>query len=776
MDIQHYKDSWIQPKVEKAKEYFNQLFEDVREQSFVNTLTTDLEAWKQSHIRPSLLRKSRKDTNYQPYLKWLKYTGKLDEYLDRSISYIYMRDLGYSLADHGIQAKINRATNFVKNYVIDTSNHEPFRLSTLYRWAQKEGIESTFFWLIQKLKLVSKQLPEAMDKENAQRKLLKIIAGVLLQELDQLDEQSSADLRRNRLDQAVRLGYSYGLTYPFIDDLLDANILSKKEEEQFSSWIRTTLAKEKVAELKNWEGENGDLVRFVYKELKEAFEYIRMIQANLDEHHFFELSYLFFHAQELDRDKDIDHPNYTNDELYLPIILKSASSRMIVRSLIGMKDNETNQQRMFFYGIYNQLADDLADINQDQKSGAVSSYTYYLKYYQQRSDLVNPFELYWTVIYHLIHRVYDSDQKTCEIILNRAINGLKRLKIRMGEKAYTELMKILTQRMPEFNRFIQHLVQKADNVDFFDKLLRDHFVQNLRNQKQAKTDFFQTIKDIRNQINQLLPIKEGNGARESISHAANYSIEGAGKRLRPIVTWLMGVQVYHFQPSSIIPLIRSLEYMHTASLIFDDLPSQDNASYRRGRETLHEKYNTAIAELTGLFLTQKAYEEQASLNSFDPSTVLQLIQYSAQKTAEMCRGQAIDLAAKGKELTIEELNDMCFYKTGIGFEASLVMPSILAKASEEERSSLKKIAYHAGIAFQIKDDLLDVEGDLQLLGKPVGNDQQNNSSTFVTILGMDGAKKEMWNHYCEAVETIDRLPYETNFLRQLLDFFVNREY
>ncbi|PWU66940.1 polyprenyl synthetase family protein [Gracilibacillus dipsosauri] len=776
MDIQHYKDSWIQPKVEKAKEYFNQLFEDVREQSFVNTLTTDLEAWKQSHIRPSLLRKSRKDTNYQPYLKWLKYTGKLDEYLDRSISYIYMRDLGYSLADHGIQAKINRATNFVKNYVIDTSNHEPFRLSTLYRWAQKEGIESTFFWLIQKLKLVSKQLPEAMDKENAQRKLLKIIAGVLLQELDQLDEQSSADLRRNRLDQAVRLGYSYGLTYPFIDDLLDANILSKKEEEQFSSWIRTTLAKEKVAELKNWEGENGDLVRFVYKELKEAFEYIRMIQANLDEHHFFELSYLFFHAQELDRDKDIDHPNYTNDELYLPIILKSACSRMIVRSLIGMKDNETNQQRMFFYGIYNQLADDLADINQDQKSGAVSSYTYYLKYYQQRSDLVNPFELYWTVIYHLIHRVYDSDQKTCEIILNRAINGLKRLKIRMGEKAYTELMKILTQRMPEFNRFIQHLVQKADNVDFFDKLLRDHFVQNLRNQKQAKTDFFQTIKDIRNQINQLLPIKEGNGARESISHAANYSIEGAGKRLRPIVTWLMGVQVYHFQPSSIIPLIRSLEYMHTASLIFDDLPSQDNASYRRGRETLHEKYNTAIAELTGLFLTQKAYEEQASLNSFDPSTVLQLIQYSAQKTAEMCRGQAIDLAAKGKELTIEELNDMCFYKTGIGFEASLVMPSILAKASEEERSSLKKIAYHAGIAFQIKDDLLDVEGDLQLLGKPVGNDQQNNSSTFVTILGMDGAKKEMWNHYCEAVETIDRLPYETNFLRQLLDFFVNREY
>ena len=159
-------------------------------------------------------------------------------------------------------------------------------------------------------------------------------------------------------------------------------------------------------------------------------------------------------------------------------------------------------------------------------------------------------------------------------------------------------------------------------------------------------------------------------------------LEGNGKRLRPIITWFMGVNAYGLKESTFIPLLKSLEYMHTASLIFDDLPSQDNASIRRGHPTLHQVYNIAIAELTGLFLTQKAIEEQASLEQFDARTVLKLIQYSAQMTADMCRGQAMDLESKGKPLTLEQLNMMCFYKTGIGFEASLIMPAILADAKE----------------------------------------------------------------------------------------------
>ena len=183
----------------------------------------------------------------------------------------------------------------------------------------------------------------------------------------------------------------------------------------------------------------------------------------------------------------------------------------------------------------------------------------------------------------------------------------------------------------------------------------------------------------------------------------------------------MGVNGYGLDSKAILPLLRSLEYVHTASLIFDDLPSQDNADTRRGRLTLHAVYNCAVAELAGLFLTQKAVEEQASLDQFDPKTVLSLIRYAAGVTSNMCKGQAMDLDSRGKQLTREQLNTICFHKTGLAFEASFVMPAILAEVKEPEIIALKKLAFHAGIAFQIKDDLLDAEGYPSCLGKLEGN-------------------------------------------------------
>src|SRR5690606_17133609 len=127
-------------------------------------------------------------------------------------------------------------------------------------------------------------------------------------------------------------------------------------------------------------------------------------------------------AQELDRAKSLAETSYTNEQLYIPIILKSASSRLIARSVTNAPEDEGFNRRTFFYGIYNQLADDFADMFDDERAGAVTPYTYYLKYRDRRPDLINPFELYWAVIAHLIHHVYHSDAKAREIILDRAIN------------------------------------------------------------------------------------------------------------------------------------------------------------------------------------------------------------------------------------------------------------------------------------------------------------------------------------------------------------------
>ncbi|MGF6950806.1 geranylgeranyl pyrophosphate synthase [Neobacillus sp. B4I6] len=781
-------DACYQLAEQKAAHYFKSLNKQVMQKTFVPVLTKDIQSWKHNHIHHhSILSffsrgKGKPNTQgYHKYIQWLDYTGKLDNYLDRSISYIFMRDLGKALDSAETQTRIRRVVNSLKNNLTQSFatnsgvKTETFSMAGLYRIAQKEGIESTMIWLLNKLKTVSSNIPMGMDAENAQRKLIKIIAGVIMHEVEEMGDEVSPEERRQKLDDAIRLGYCYGLTYPFIDDLLDAKVLSAKEEKQYSDLIRTTLITGTVPELGEWTGNNVNLIRFIHSELRDAFEYIKSHLRPETSKKFFEQAYVFFNSQEVDRVKDLSNANYTNEELYIPVILKSSSSRLIVRSVISAPEDEGFDTRTFFYGIYNQLADDFADMYEDLKEGRVTPYTYYLKYHDKRIDLINPFELYWTVISNLIHKVYHSDSKACEVILDRAINGLKRFKERMGTKKYNEVMKLFFSGNPKFNRVIQNMVWKADDVDFFDKLLRDHMITTLKNERKEREGFLDIVETVRKEINHILKIPKIEEV-EQIIDAANYSLEGDGKRLRPIMTWVMGVNEFGLNQSAIVPLLKSLEYMHTASLIFDDLPSQDNSLTRRGRPALHSVYNIAIAELTGLFLTQKAIEEQASLDQFDSKAVLNLIQYSAQMTAVMCKGQAMDLDSKGKQLTLEQLNLMCFYKTGIAFEASLIMPAILAHAKEYEMDALKKFAQHAGIAFQIKDDLLDVEGDQILLGKPIGKDAENNSSTFVSILGQDGARKEMWEQYCLAMEALQEMPRNITFLKHLLNYIVNRDH
>ncbi|MNK35107.1 Farnesyl diphosphate synthase [compost metagenome] len=787
----HHADTGYRLAEEKAAQYFASLYVQVMERNYVPTLTGDILLWKRSHTSHRswlsfFMRKKRKpdSRDYHRYIGWLKYTDKLDDYLDRSVSYIYMRDLGQALDSPDTQTRIRRVAADIKRHLTKFTapkqgdQPEYMSLAGAYRWAQREGIETAVIWLINKLKNVASHLPEEMDAEQAQRKLMKIILGVILHVNEEMDDETSPEERARRLDEAIRLGYSYGLTYPFIDDLLDSQALTTQEKEQYSLMIRTTLLTGSVPDMGEWSRDNMDMIQYIHAELREAFEYIRGHQRPETQQTFFEQAYVFFHSQELDRQKDISNANYTNEELYIPIILKSSSSRLIARSVISAPVDEGFDDRTFYYGIYNQLADDFADMFDDMRDGAVTPYTYYLKYHDQRSDLVNPFELYWTVISHLIHNVYQSDAKTREVILDRAINGLKRYQARIGTEKYREMMGIFASRDAEFGRLVEQMVRKADDVDFFDKLLRDQIVTILKNDRKEKEEFAQTIQTVRQQINNTLQIPKQDGmqaVKEPLIDAANYSLEGDGKRLRPILIWVMGVKEYGLDGSAIMPLMRSLEYMHTASLIFDDLPSQDNALTRRGRPTLHQVSDSATAELTGLFLIQKAIQEQASLDQFHAQTVLALMQYSAQKAEDLCMGQMMDLNSRGQTLTLEQLNTISFYKTGIAFEASLVMPAILAEVPETEIAGLKKFAYHAGIAFQIKDDLLDLEGDVLLLGKPVGKDAENNSSTFVSILGQEGATKEMWEHYCLAMEALKGIPRNIVFLKHLLNYIVHRD-
>ncbi|GFN31459.1 polyprenyl synthetase family protein [Paenibacillus xylaniclasticus] len=784
-------DACYQLAEQKAARYFEALYEQVISKAYVSVLTEDIQQWKSHHIRrwPWLPRLARgrqpfNGEDHNRYIRWLHHTNKLDDYLDRSIRYIYMRDIGAAMESPHTRSRIQRIAADVKRWLVSSASTERggndsfISVADFYQWARQEGIESAAIWVMEKLKTVAGHIPDGMNAEHAQRKLIKIILGVVLHVIEELGSQAAPDERARRLDEAIRLGYSYGLTYPYIDDLLDSHALTADEKVWYSGIIRKALLTGEVPELSEWSVTDNSLFRFIQSELSEAFEYIRHHQRPEERQLFFEQAFVFFHSQEIDRAKEMAYAAYTNEELYIPIILKSASSRLIARSVIRAPLEEGFESRTFYYGIYNQLADDFADLFDDWNDKAVTPFTYYYQYREQRPDLINPFEMYWAVIYHLVHHVYRSDKDTREVILNRAINGLRRYKSRLGADEYNRVMDIFASGNPSFNRLVQRMVDQADDIDFLDKLLRDQLIRVLRTDRQQQEQFQETVRIARDQINSTLQVVKPSGipdVDETLIKAANYSLEGDGKRLRPVLAWVMGVQVYGLQAEAIVPLLRSLEYMHTASLIFDDLPSQDNASTRRGRITLHQLHNSATAELTGLLLIQKAIQEQTSLTTFKAEHVLSLIQYSARQAEVLCMGQEMDLSSKGKTLTLEQLNTICYCKTGIAFEAALVMPAILAMVEEQEISVLKRYAYHAGIAFQIKDDLLDAEGDEKVMGKPAGQDAGNNTSTFVTILGQDGARKAMWQHYCLAVEALKELPRQVDFLRHLLNFIVYRD-
>jgi geranylgeranyl pyrophosphate synthase len=768
----------------KAFEYFKELSNLVFKKESYGELSDDISEWSLNHktyipLLDKIFENKKNKMQYGSYIKWLKRLKKLDKYLKRSVSYIYMRDLGKFLGDSETIEKIDKIVDNLKSDLdlLDNSNENMFSYQSLYKRAKKEKIENSVIWLMEKIKRISKELPKELDPSNAKRKLIKLIAGVLMHSLEDIKKDIKPDLRTKKLDKAIKLGYSYGITYPFIDDILDANILNQKEKRQYSEIIRITLLTGNVPDYRIWKWKNSKLIFFILNELKEAFDYIKSFHDDKSLNSFFSQAFIFYNSQEIDRVKDLNNNSYTNEEIYIPIILKSSSSRQIVKIFTEDSIDEEFNKYMFYYGIYNQLADDFTDMFLDLEEESVTPYTYYIKYHEEREDLINPFELYWNVIYYLTHNIYINDYMTKEVIFSRAFNSLRRFKEKLGTKKYNEIMRIISPKDNKFNTLLSSTLNNIYDVDFLDKLLRDNINLNLSEDENKINKFQNEMKVISKEIEKNLNFKlntEESEINDVITKAANYSLNSGGKHLRSLIAWMIGVKGYKLNIESIMPILCALEYMHTASLIFDDLPSQDNSDTRRGNKTLHKVYGVAVSELTGIFLTQKSVYAQSTLKKFNNEDILQMIKYTSDITAKMCKGQLMDLDAKGKNLSVSELKLMSYYKTGLAFEASLLMPSIIAEASRDTILILKDFAKFLGIVFQIKDDILDFEGNHNEMGKPSKIDIKNGSSTFVSELGLNEAKKEMWDNYSLAIDELNKLNFDTEYLKLTLDYILTR--
>ena len=276
-------------------------------------------------------------------------------------------------------------------------------------------------------------------------------------------------------------------------------------------------------------------------------------------------------------------------------------------------------------------------------------------------------------------------------------------------------------------------------------------------------------------VKKYLPPAEG--FQKTVLDAMDYSVNAGGKRLRPVMM-RESYRMFGGEGEEIEPFMAAIEMIHTSSLIHDDLPCMDNDTLRRGKPTAWVKYGYDMAVLAGDGLMIYAFETAAKALALgaDPARTARSMQILAEKTGiyGMIGGQTVDVELTNQPIPEEKLDFIYRLKTGALLEASLMIGAVMAGASEDEVKKMEEVASLVGVAFQIQDDILDVTGSEEELGKPVLSDEKNNKTTYVTLKGLEKAKADEEEIARRAVQLLCSLEGDHEFLEELINMLTKR--
>ena len=260
-----------------------------------------------------------------------------------------------------------------------------------------------------------------------------------------------------------------------------------------------------------------------------------------------------------------------------------------------------------------------------------------------------------------------------------------------------------------------------------------------------------------------------------IFDAMRYSLMAGGKRLRPILL-MAAADAVGARGTDYLQIACGLEMIHTYSLIHDDLPAMDNDDYRRGKLTNHKIYGEGMAILAGDGLLTAAFEVMLEQPNVEPLLLLRAVTAIAHAAGPsgMVGGQALDLISEGKQIDAATLKMIHQGKTGALFTASLRAGAIVAGAKKDKIDCLTEFGHHFGLAFQITDDILDVTGTQELIGKPVGSDEKNQKATYVSLFGLEKAKTLANEAVKDAKDSLSGFGSEANILRELTTYLLSR--
>ncbi|HSG52599.1 MAG TPA: (2E,6E)-farnesyl diphosphate synthase [Rheinheimera sp.] len=279
-------------------------------------------------------------------------------------------------------------------------------------------------------------------------------------------------------------------------------------------------------------------------------------------------------------------------------------------------------------------------------------------------------------------------------------------------------------------------------------------------------------------LQQVLAQRQTTDAR--LLEAMSYSLLLGGKRVRPYLVYSCGMMLGANLKDLDGPAA-AIEALHSYSLIHDDLPAMDNDDLRRGKPTCHKAFDEATAILAGDALQTLAFEILSS-HSYQQVQATELVQMLQQFAAAsgysgMCGGQAIDLAQTNQRTSLEQLEQMHRLKTGALIECAVTLAWLCSpERKTTELDALQRFAQALGLAFQVQDDILDIESDTETLGKPQGSDTKANKSTYPALLGLAQAKVKAQQLYQDALNALDSLPYNTEELSTFAQYIIARRF
>ena len=286
----------------------------------------------------------------------------------------------------------------------------------------------------------------------------------------------------------------------------------------------------------------------------------------------------------------------------------------------------------------------------------------------------------------------------------------------------------------------------------------------------------QTATAVQAELEKLLPVPST--PEKQVVEAMRYSVLAGGKRLRPFLT-MQSAGLFDVPADQALRVAAALEMLHTYSLIHDDLPAMDNDDLRRGKPTCHKQYDEATAILAGDALLTRAFGVIASPNTLsEPAVKCQLCAELAKAAGAfggMVAGQMLDiLAEQNDETTVTDLTRLQEMKTGRLFGFACDAGAIMGKASFEQRQALKAYSRDIGLAFQIIDDILDVEGTEGEMGKAVRKDLDAHKATFISLLGLEQARQKAFELSKQAVSCLDIFDEKADLMRLLAQYIVER--